>query len=73
MRHLEDKFNGLELNHVPRKYNEDADKLAKIASGQTTIPLNVFACDITKPCINFKDIARTSPSTAKPNDEGNAD
>ena len=22
---LEDKFNGLELNHIPRKYNEDAD------------------------------------------------
>ena len=24
VRHLEDKFDGLELNHVPRKYNEDA-------------------------------------------------
>ena len=35
---LEDKFDGLELNHVPRKYNEDADELAKIASGRTTVP-----------------------------------
>ena len=35
---LEDKFDGLELNHVPRKYNEDADELAKIASGRTMSP-----------------------------------
>ena len=26
VRYLEDKFDGLELNHVPRKYNEDADE-----------------------------------------------
>ena len=32
------KFDGLKLNHVTRKYNEEADELAKIASGQTTIP-----------------------------------
>ena len=25
VRRLEDKFDGLELNHIPRKYNEDAD------------------------------------------------
>jgi ribonuclease HI len=30
---LDDKFYGIELNHVPRKYNEEADELAKIASG----------------------------------------
>jgi ribonuclease HI len=29
----EDKFYGLELNHIARRYNETADKLAKIASG----------------------------------------
>ena len=48
---LEDKFDGLELNHVLRKYNEDADKLAKIASGRTTVPPNIFARDITKPSV----------------------
>ena len=47
VRRLEDKFDGLELNHVPRKYNEDADELAKIASGRTTVPPNIFARDIT--------------------------
>jgi hypothetical protein len=39
---LEDKFYAIELNHVPRLYNEEADELAKIASGQITIPSNVF-------------------------------
>ena len=38
VRRLEDKFDGLELNQVPRKYNEDADELAKIVSGRTTVP-----------------------------------
>jgi ribonuclease HI len=33
VRHLEDKFYGLELNHIDRRYNETADELAKIASG----------------------------------------
>jgi ribonuclease HI len=33
VRCLEDKFYGLELNHVARRYNETADELAKIASG----------------------------------------
>jgi hypothetical protein len=38
VRALEDKFYGIELNHVPRRYNEEADELAKIASGRITIP-----------------------------------
>jgi ribonuclease HI len=43
---LEDKFYGLELNHVARRYNETADELAKIASGRTMVPPNVFSRDI---------------------------
>jgi ribonuclease HI len=34
---LEDMFYELELNHIARLYNETADELAKIASGQTTV------------------------------------
>ena len=30
VRRLEDKFDGLKLNHIARKYNEEADELAKI-------------------------------------------
>jgi ribonuclease HI len=33
VRALEDKFCGIKLNHVPCRYNEEADELAKIASG----------------------------------------
>jgi phage FluMu gp28-like protein len=33
VRALEDKFYSIELNHVPRRYNEEADELAKIVSG----------------------------------------
>ena len=66
VRRLEDKFDGLELNHVPRKYNEDADELAKISSGRTTVPPNIFAHDITKPSIDFKDPAEPGPSSAEP-------
>jgi ribonuclease HI len=43
LRALEDKFYGIELNHIPNKYNEEADELAKIVSGQITVPPNVFA------------------------------
>jgi ribonuclease HI len=54
VRALEDKFYGIELNHVPRRYNEEADELAKIVSGRITIPLNVFARDIAKPSVNLE-------------------
>ena len=30
VRCLEDKFDGLELNHIARKFNEAANKLAKM-------------------------------------------
>jgi ribonuclease HI len=42
VRALEDKFHGIELNHVPRRYNEEADELAKIASGRITVPPERF-------------------------------
>ena len=33
VRRLENKFNGLELNHISRRLNEAADALVKAASG----------------------------------------
>jgi hypothetical protein len=53
VRALEDKFYGIELNHVPRRYNEEADELAKIASGRITVPPNVFARDVARPSVNL--------------------
>ncbi len=48
VRCLEDKFYGLELNHIARRYNETADDLAKIASGRTTDP-PARACSSSHP------------------------
>jgi ribonuclease HI len=70
VRRLEDRFNGLELNHAPHKYNEDADELAKIASGRTTVPSNILARDLTKPSVDFKDPAGRGTSSTDPS-EGN--
>jgi ribonuclease HI len=53
VRALEDKFYGIELNHVSHQFNEEADELAKIASGRITVPPNVFARDIAKPSVNL--------------------
>ena len=58
VRCLEDKFDGLELNHVARKYNEEADELAKIASGRTAVPSNVFARDLAKLSVVIKNPAK---------------
>jgi hypothetical protein len=78
VRALEDKFYGIELNHVPRRYNEKADELAKIASGRITVPPNVFARDIAQPSVNLEphpsnceepSRAPSSPAGAKPMDE----
>jgi hypothetical protein len=55
VRRMEDKFYGLELNHVARWYNETADELAKIASGWTTVPPDVFSRDIHQPSVKIYD------------------
>jgi hypothetical protein len=66
VRALEDKFYGFELNHVARRYNEEADELAKIASGRITVPPNVFARDIAQPSV----VLEPHPSShAEPMDE----
>jgi hypothetical protein len=53
---LEDKFYGLELNHVAQRYNETADELAKIASRRTTVPPNVFSRDIYQPSVKIDNV-----------------
>jgi ribonuclease HI len=55
VRRLEDKFYGLELNHIARWYNETADELAKIASGRTTVSPDVFSRDIHQPSVKIDD------------------
>jgi ribonuclease HI len=66
VRRLEDKFYGLELNRIARRYNETADELAKIASGQTTVPPDVFSRDIHQPFIKTDDRLEPVEASAQP-------
>jgi hypothetical protein len=63
---LEDKFYGLELNHVALRYNETADELAKIASGRTTVPPDVFSRDIYQPSVKLDDAPEPEKISAQP-------
>jgi hypothetical protein len=66
VRRLEDKSYGLELNHVARRYNETADELAKIASGRTTVPSDVFSRDIHQPSVKTDDTPEPGEASAQP-------
>jgi ribonuclease HI len=63
---LEDKFYGLELNHIAQRYNETADELAKIASGWTTVPPNVFCRDIHQPSVKIDDMPEPEEASTQP-------
>jgi hypothetical protein len=63
---LEDKFYGLELNHIARRYNETADELAKIASGRTTVPPDVFSRDLHQPSVKIDDTPEPKAPSAQP-------
>jgi hypothetical protein len=66
VRCLEDKFHGLELNHIARRYNEAADELAKIMSSQATVPPDVFARDLHQPSVGTKAGGRTDGPSLDP-------
>jgi ribonuclease HI len=66
VRRLEDKFYGLELNHIARRYNETADELAKIASGRTTVPPDVFSRDLHQPSVKTDDAPEPEKALAQP-------
>ena len=48
---LEDKFDGLELNHIPSCLNEATDALAKAASDREPVPTGVFTSNQHKPLV----------------------
>jgi hypothetical protein len=66
VRRLEDKFYRLELNHIARRYNETTDELAKIASGRTTVPPDVFSRDLHQPSIKTDDTSEPEKASAQP-------
>jgi ribonuclease HI len=55
---------GWNSNHVARRYNETADELAKIASGRTTVPPNVFSRDIYQPSVKLNDAPEPEETSA---------
>jgi hypothetical protein len=63
---LEDKFYRLELNHVAQWYNETADELAKITSGRTTVPPDVFSSDIYQTSVKLNDVPEPDETSAQP-------
>jgi hypothetical protein len=66
VRRLENKFYGLELNHIAWRYNETADELAKIASGRTTVPSDVFSRDLHQPSVKIDDAPEPEEASAQP-------
>jgi ribonuclease HI len=66
VRRQEDKFYGLELNHIARRYNETTDDLAKIASGRTTVPPDVFFRDLHQPSVKTDDTPEPEKASAQP-------
>ena len=52
---LEDKFDGLELNHISRRLNEAADALAKVVSDREPVPIGVFTSDQHRPSVLYEE------------------
>ena len=63
---LQEKFDSLELNHVLRKYNEAANALAKMASKEATVPLDVFVSDLYKASVDYKEGGGSDRSSTDP-------
>ncbi|XP_066392718.1 uncharacterized protein [Miscanthus floridulus] len=53
---LENKFDGLELNHIPMHLNEAIDALAKMTSGQEPMSTGVFTNDQYKPSVHHEEL-----------------
>ncbi|XP_066374679.1 uncharacterized protein [Miscanthus floridulus] len=54
VRQLEDKFDGLELNHILRHLNEATDALAKAVFGREPVPMGILANDQHKPLVRYE-------------------
>ena len=66
VRWLEDKFDGLELNHIPRHLNEAADALAKAASDREPVPMGVFTSDQHKPSVRYVGAEQADDGPSSP-------
>ena len=56
-----ENFDGIELHHVHRRDNEEADALAKLASSRKDPPLGVFLNILDTPSIYLEGEPRMAP------------
>ena len=68
VRRLEEKFRGLELVHISRRYNEAADELAKVASTRGTVPPDAFPRDLHELSVDLGAGANGEAPTPHPTD-----
>jgi hypothetical protein len=75
---LEDKFYGIELNHVPRRTTRRRTSSPKLRRGESPFPQNVFARDVARLSVNIEPTppnqeepsgAPSNPTGAEPMDE----
>jgi ribonuclease HI len=72
VRRLEDKFHGLEFNHIMRRNNEATDELTKIMSSRTTVPPDVFSRDLHEPSVDLRAIEGVDDLSLDPPPEAEA-
>ena len=65
MRKLEKKFEGLELHHIPRAKNQEADDLAKIGSTRKSIPSNVCLEHLRSPTVKEDPFMEEPPASGQ--------
>jgi ribonuclease HI len=68
VRKLKNKFEGLELHHIPRAKNQAADDLAKIGSTRKPIPSNVFLEHLHSPMVKEDPFTKEPQQVVGPSD-----
>jgi hypothetical protein len=63
---LEDKLDGLKLNHIARRSNEAADELVKLTSGRAPVPVDIFASNQYKPSVTYQGSAQDDSEPPMP-------
>ncbi|XP_066311229.1 uncharacterized protein [Miscanthus floridulus] len=66
VRWLEDKFDGLKLNHISRRLNEAANMLTKAASSRELVLMGVFASDQHKPLVRYEESEKGGDGSSNP-------
>ena len=70
VRKLEDKFQGIELHHVPQKDNDATDFLTKLAARWDPSPSRVFINDVHEPSAHITESPIQTHPDAQPALEG---